>query len=181
MYNVIGIDQSTDKVGWGIINSDGELIDYGCISVKAEMKEMDVDSDWEIARIAYVRDRVDEIIKQYSPKLAGLEDTVLVSFSSNRNFRNVGVLKTLTKCLGILECNFFDHDLDYIIFNNSEWRKGKIKGGDRIAKKRNAVKYVNNKYNIDLQWFGDYSKKNDDDIAEAIIIAECVLERAKVM
>jgi len=152
---------------------------YDCITARDFIHKNGGDPMDEIARITYIRSQLQSIIDQYQPTVVGLEETVLTQFRGKATNTNVAVFRSLSKCLGVVECELFDKEIPYIIFGSSEWRKGKIKGRDRIEKKKNAIEYVNEKYGLELKWVSDSSKFNEDDKAEAIMIAEATRERYK--
>lgn len=173
----MGIDNSTDNVGVGVLDHKGNLIHYECIHARDYVKKNGSDPDDEIERISYIKSEVDNLIKKYNPDVIGLEDTTLTSFGGKSTSANVGVLKKLTKSLGVLENMFFENDIAYMVIGVGAWRKGKIDAKGRIEKKKQAIEYVNKKYGLELLWKGDTSKFNQDDIAEAIMIAEYVLKK----
>jgi hypothetical protein len=74
--------------------------------------------------------------------------------------------------LGVTEVLLIEKDIAFQTLGASEWRSGKGFGAKRDEQKARCIDYVNRKYGLDLQWVSKSSKKNDDDIAEAIGIAE---------
>lgn len=170
---VMGLDNSTDRVGVGIIE-DGKLIHYECIELSKLIKEQEwyTEACDYLDRIMLLKEELKERIQHHKVYAVILEDTTLSSFGGKSSSNNVDVLKKLTKSLGNIEVMLLEMDIAFQTVLPSEWRAGKIKGSDRIAKKKAAIKYVNDKYGLDLQWKGDSSKYNDDDIAEAIMLAE---------
>ena len=171
----MGIDNSTDKAGVAIIDANGKLIFHDCINAKDCVKKNGGDENDEIERIAYIKSEVNRLYKKYKPDVIALEDTTLTQFGGKSTSTNVSVLKKLTKSLGVLENLFFENNIAYMVVGVGTWRKGKINATGRIEKKKQAIEYVNSKYGLELEWRGDTSKFNQDDEAEAIMIAEYVL------
>lgn len=161
---VLGLDQSTNKTGYAIMEK-GQLIDYGLIDLTSF-------SDDVLVRIIENRKQIENLIEEYEICVVGLEDTILKSFGGKASGGNVDVLKKLTKMLGVTEVLLIEKDIAFQTLGASEWRSGKGFGAKRDEQKARCIDYVNRKYGLDLQWVSKSSKKNDDDIAEAIGIAE---------
>ena len=55
----------------------------------------------------------------------------------------------------------------------------KIQLNERISLKERAVKMANDLFGLNLQYISKYSKKNQDDIAEAILVGYAYLKERK--
>lgn len=153
----ISIDQATKKCGYAIFENDIP-IKYGIL----ESTDKDI-----IKRIEEIYVQLYKIIKEYDIGYFIFEDT----FSS----LNIKVSKTLCWLQGAIMQLAFVEDCGFLIYAPTSWRK--LLGfkninkknpqpqfkNNREYKKHQAIEYVNNKFNLNLQ-------KEDDDIAEAICI-----------
>lgn len=156
---ILTFDQATNKTGWCYM-PDGTPQQYGEIDL-SEIKDTQ-------QRMSKMKSEIWNLYNKLQPIIVGLEDTTLRTINYKKGNTiiikplNVEVFKTLTKQLGIIENNMFEKEIEVIAVLPSEWRKTcGIKGKEREIQKENAIKFVKEKFNIDV----------NDNIAEAICIA----------
>lgn len=157
---ILSLDASTTCTGWAIWNEKG-LAAYGAIKPDGE--------GWR-DRLVHEGAELKDIIEQYRPSLIVMEDVPLNS---------KGGLKTLVVLGGvqgfILGVASACHVPIQLILPN-QWRSkiglydGTEAGKKRDVLKEKAVRYVNSEFGLSLNWVSPSSKKNQDDIAEAILI-----------
>jgi Holliday junction resolvasome RuvABC endonuclease subunit len=163
--NILGVDQAS-HFAYCVMDENFEIKTYGVEDYsKYEVSE----------RNAKIKDRLNELINTYEISIVGLEDTFMQKFYNPKTKsmqNNVQVFKTLSKLLGVLECNLFEREMCSITWTASEWRsKCNYKfGKTRQEQKDNAIKFVREKFDIDT---------DDDNIAEAICIAYATVKKAK--
>ncbi|HUQ85539.1 MAG TPA: crossover junction endodeoxyribonuclease RuvC [Candidatus Limnocylindrales bacterium] len=66
---ILGIDPGIGRTGWGVIDTEGQKLtvkDFGCIETPAGMEIGE--------RIEQIYDRVGEILDEYNPDSAGIEE-----------------------------------------------------------------------------------------------------------
>lgn len=157
---VIGLDASTTSTGYAVF--DGiELIDCGCIKPLGE--------DWR-ERLVNQGDKIREIIKLYNPEKIIMEDVPLKS----------KILKTLV-ILGAVQgfiCGIasnYNVPIEFIL--PTQWRAkinlfdGTKEGLKREELKRKSIEKANELFKLNLKWVSPNSIKNEDDIADAILVA----------
>lgn len=101
-------------------------------------------------------------LDSYNPVIIAIEDTYCGG--------NVDVMKKLGRLQGAIYAWCILHDADFNIYLPSSWRSeyGDIfKGKKRNECKQLAIKYVKDKYNLDV----------NDDEAEAILIGESTVKK----
>ena len=145
----IGLDQSSKKTGYALLDEDGNLVLYGVFNITGDT----------------AIDRSHKLLKEFlaifwehlsTEHIVGLEDIK----GSQINYKTT---ITLAKVLGIIEYFFSNKDIKYKIIPPGTWRKScGIKGRKREEQKKNAISRVKEKYGIDAE----------EDAAEAICIAE---------
>ena len=157
----MGIDASSTCTGWSIFQ-DGKLIDYGAIKPKGE--------NWR-DRLFHQKPELNKVIEKYKPEKIYMEDVPL---------KASGGLKTLIVLGGVQE-SIYDVaatnnvPVEYIL--PTTWRSegvlfdGTKEGKKREVLKQKAIEVANKKFNLELNWYSASSTRNDDDIAEAILIA----------
>nr|DAM99618.1 MAG TPA: RuvC [Caudoviricetes sp.] len=155
---IISIDASTTSSGWAVFQDDN-LIAHGCIKPKAK--------DW--------RDRIMEesvffmkLIQDYNPDAICAEAMPLKPGSHT--------LETLGAVHGMLLCLCAGYKIKPVFLLPSKWRKavglydGTRAGLKREVLKEKAIIMANEKFDLNLKWYGPKSKKSEDDEAEAILI-----------
>lgn len=164
---VLGIDQSTRKNGWCVMEHDTmEIVDYGIINLE---KEADDSADY-LDRILVMRGMLDELIDKYEPTLVIVEDIFMNSWGGKATKGNVETFKKLAKLLGVLEVHMIDNKILFTTIKTGVWRKGLGFGRKRAEQKKRSIELANELYELDLIWVSDHSTKNQDDEADAINI-----------
>lgn len=147
---IIGFDLSTKSSGVAIYDN-AELIHYECVTAAS--------SDL-FARIQKITDRIQQILDQYKPDYAALEDPLPAVVGNN-----IATYKALTYLQGYICMMLRKKKIKYDLLVSSHWRsKAGLKVGKGIkrqALKKQAIDKVTELYNI----------KVNDDVAEAILIA----------
>lgn len=158
---VMGIDASTTSTGISVFD-DLELIYHTTIKPKGE--------DWR-DRLYRQGLQLKEIVEQYHPDIVYMEDVPL---------KAGGGLKTLVILGGVQGFIYgimASYEIPVEFLTPTQWRSnlsmfnGTQEGKHRDVLKEKAVKMANEKFGLDLAWFGPKSKKSQDDEAEAILIA----------
>jgi len=165
---VLGLDESTNINGY-CLYEDG-IVEYG----KIELKRACLPDDDYIDRIIELIKILGIQIQEFNPDIIGLEEDTLQEdnkgFGKERNSygaRGFNTFKKLTENVGNIKVLSRVNDIRVITAYPSEWRSPYNISQDRKTAKKQAVDIVNKKFGLDL----DYK---DDDIAEAILIAEFI-------
>ena len=157
---VCGIDASTKSTGWSIFDGK-KLIAYGVIKPEGQ--------DWR-ERIVNQAPKLIEILNKYHPDKIYMEDVPLKA-------QNPKVLVQL----GVVQGFFygiaasFNIPIEFLI--PSQWRSpmglfdGTKNGTKRAEMKRKSIEKANDLFGLNLVWKSACSIKNDDDIADAVLIA----------
>ena len=158
---VMGIDGSTTSSGWAIFESEGcKRIASGRIQPKGENWREKIKQEWIL---------FSKIIEKYRPEKIYMEDVPMKDGKST-------ILK-LGSVQGMAICLSSQYDIEIIFLLPSEWRSGlglydgTRQGTHRDILKRKAVETANKFFGLDLLWVKEKSKKNEDDEAEALLIA----------
>ena len=157
MVRVAGIDQSTKKTGFSVMEH-GELLHY-------ELIDLSKHSEDYLERIIKLREIIEQKIDEFEVEAVCLEDTTLTQFAGRASSQNVEVLKKLTKCLGTIEIMLIEKNIAFETVKATQWRAGKGFRRRREEQKEDVVNYVNKTYSLDLTM-------KDNDIAESIALAE---------
>lgn len=156
----MGIDASTSSTGWSVFDGD-KLVTYGVIKPSGE--------DWR-ERLINEGPMLNAILDKYKPEKIYMEDVPLKSASSK-------ALVVLGAVQGFIYGILASHNVPVHFLIPSEWRSplglydGTREGTKRHELKRKAIVKANEVFNLDLLWVSPNSKKNQDDQAEAILIA----------
>lgn len=156
---VIGIDASTSCTGYSVFE-DGRLVDYGAIAPKG--------NDWR-ERVMQESLTLRDILSAYKPDVVCAEAIPLKP--GNKTLEKLGAVH------GVLLCLCAELNLKPVFLLPSEWRKkigafdGTREGMKREMLKEKAILMANEIFDLNLIWAGANSKKSQDDIAEAILIA----------
>ena len=156
----MGIDPSTTSTGWAIFD-DKELKAYGLIKPDGE--------DWR-ERIVNQAPQLVEIISKYKPEKIYMEDVPLKS-------KYPKVLVQLGAVQGFIYGVTASVHVTVVFLGPSEWRSpmglfdGTREGTKRAEMKRKSVEKANELFGLNLVWKSACSIKNDDDIADAILVA----------
>lgn len=157
---VCGIDASTKSTGWSIFDGK-ELTAYGVIKPEGQ--------DWR-ERTVNQAPKLIEILNKYHPDKIYMEDVPLKA-------QNPKVLVQLGAVQGFFYgvAASFDIPIEFLI--PSQWRSpmglfdGTKNGTKRAEMKRKSIEKANDLFGLNLVWKSVCSIKNDDDIADAILIA----------
>lgn len=151
---ILGIDGATKTTGWAIIE-DNILLTSG---IKEEKNEC------PIHRIAKMRQWLVSMIEVYDIDVVVIED-VYVSFN-----KQTAIM--LAKLLGVLEnASYITLGVKPIVMAAATWKSHcGIKGGSRFQQKKNAQKFVKEKYGVVAS----------QDRADAICIANAGAHMAKL-
>ena len=143
MGNYLGLDPSTLSTGWGVMDKNKKLIDYGIIEGRTDNPKSFI----------HLHDELESIIKKYEIKAVMIEDTF---FS-----RNVDTLKKLVRPSGIILYMVGLYELEHQFIMPSSWRK--ITLGNGRASKKETYEYINDLYKLEFDSFNKYN-----DITDAI-------------
>lgn len=156
---VIGVDGSTSCSGYGVFK-DGVLVDYGAIKPKGK--------EWDERLVQEWREFCN-VIEQYRPDVLYYEQPPLKD--GKITLLKLGAVQGMI--LGL--CAQYDIKIQFL--SPSDWRRelglfdGTRQGMCRDELKRKSVEKANEVFGLDLAWVAPKSKKNADDIADAILIA----------
>ena len=158
---IMGIDGSTTSSGWAIFESNEcKRLASGRIQFS--------DKDWR-ERIFKEWKVFDKIIQKYRPEKIYMEDVPMKDGKST-------ILK-LGSVQGMALCLASQYNIEIQFLLPSEWRSclglydGTRQGTHREILKKKAVETANKLFGLDLLWVKEKSKKNEDDEAEALLIA----------
>lgn len=158
---IMGVDGSTTSSGWAIFESDGcKRIASGRIKTKGE--------DWR-DKIEYEWMMFSQIIQKYQPKKIYMEDVPMKD--GKPTILKLGAVQGMAICLAAQ----YDVEIQFLL--PSEWRSGlglfdgTRQGTKREILKKKAVETANKLFGLDLVWVKEKSKLNEDDEAEAVLIA----------
>jgi len=158
---ILGLDCSTTSTGWSIFDDKG-LAAYGIIKPDG--------NDWR-ERLILQAPKLKEIIEKYKPQKIVMEDVPLNSQGGLKILVVLGAVQGLV--LGI--ASSLNVPIRFVTPN--EWRSkvglftGNRTDTKREEMKRRSVEMANQEFGLNLQWISKSSKKNEDDISDAILIA----------
>lgn len=156
-----GIDASTTAVGWSIFNGT-DLIDYGCFRPNGD--------DWR-DRTQQIAPFIKQLLEKYHVDKVILEDVPLMGKRGNKTLVILGAVQGML--LGVTSS--MNIPTEFIL--PSAWRSpiglfdGTKVGTRREEMKRKSIEKANERFGLELKWVSPCSKKNDDDIADAILVA----------
>ena len=165
---IMGLDGSTKSSGWCIFEND-KLICYDKIVIT------DTDLSWR-ERIVIMMHEVAKIVKTYNVEEICVEVPV-------KSLANINTLEQLFSLHGAILGVASALHIKFTPIEVSTWRSftgiaegipQKTKDKRSIYKER-SIKLVNDLYDLNLKWVSKASKKNDDDISDAILIAHTVI------
>ena len=165
----MGIDPSTTSTGWAIFD-DKELKAYGLIKPNGE--------DWR-ERIVNQAPQLVEIISKYKPEKIYMEDVPLKS-------KYPKVLVQLGAVQGFIYGVTAYVHVPVVFLGPSEWRSpmglfdGTREGTKRAEMKRKSVEKANELFGLNLVWKSACSIKNDDYIADAILVAYSQIKKKHI-
>lgn len=182
---------STQKTGYAVFEIDNTvktLIDYGCIE-----KLSTDESDWR-KRITYMANKLGEIMSKYDIDRVYIEDVPPI-INNSQTVKTLGALQGIV--LGVM--GVFDVEVEFIPVATWKTKLGinlthskqfngakkelkdnkkeleRLKGQVKAYEKKMSIDLVNEMFGIDLVWKSFSSKKNQDDIADAINIVSSVI------
>lgn len=142
---ILGLDTSTTSTGYAVFDND-KLISYGTIKTPKKLDLLD--------KIIYIEEQVKQIMKAKKVEFIVIEELAVM--------RSASTTRALAGLLYHLLVEFRKREMLVIKVRPGEWRSvSGIKGKGRKELKENAIKYVENNYNITV----------NDDEADAILIA----------
>lgn len=158
---IMGIDGSTSSSGWAIFESDGcKRIASGRIKPKGENWREKIEKEWIV---------FSQIIEKYKPEKIYMEDVPMKD--GKPTIMKLGAVQGMALCLAV------QYNAEIFFLLPSEWRSslglydGTREGTHREILKKKAVETANKLFNLELLWVKEKSKLNEDDEAEAILIA----------
>ena len=188
---VLGLDMSTQKTGYAVFEIDNTiktLIDYGCIE-----KLSTDESDWR-KRITYMANKMGEIMSKHDIDRVYIEDVPPI-INNSQTVKTLGALQGIV--LGVM--GVFDVEVEFIPVATWKTKLGinlthskqfnsvkkelkdnkkeleRFKGQVKAYEKKMSIDLVNEMFGIDLVWKSFSSKKNQDDIADAINIVSSAI------
>lgn len=128
---ILSFDQASHTSGWALFENN-KLIKHGKFTFN--------DNDFGI-RLEKIRNKVAELVKEYSPDKVYFEDIQLQE--------NVDTFKILAEVFGVIYELLTELKIPNEAIVASSWKGGLgIKGADRPAQKANAKKYVEKTFSI---------------------------------
>lgn len=158
---ILGLDCSTTSTGWCVFDDKG-LAAYGVIKPEGE--------DWR-ERLTKQAPKLKNIIEKYKPNKIVMEDVPLNSQGGLKILVVLGAVQGLV--LGV--ASSLNVPIKFVTPN--EWRSkvrlftGNRNDTKRDEMKRRSIEMANQEFGLNLKWFSKSSKKNEDDISDAILIA----------
>lgn len=132
---ILCYDQATSISGYSLFEN-GELIKYGLLKVdKSETNTLN--------RIKLMTDQIEKLTKKIKPDVVILEN---IQFQ-----RNIATFKSLAQLQGMIMHFLNKLDICYWYIEPSAWKAFcKIKGRKRAEQKENTIKFVKEKYGIEV-------------------------------
>ena len=164
---VMGIDASTTATGYSIFDN-GELVAFGCIKPKGDWRERIMDESKTLK----------QIIEQYMPIKIYMEDVPLKG--GNSTLMKLGAVQGCV--LGVAAS--YGVEIEFLL--PATWRSplglfdGTRAGTHRDVLKEKAIQMANKEFGLKLVWNGPKSKKTEDDVAEAILIAYSQIKKRRI-
>ena len=161
----MGIDASSSCTGVSVF-IDNELVHYEAIKPEG--------NDWR-DRLFHEGPALSQVIKKYRPNKIYMEDVPL---------KASGGLKTLVILGGVQGFIYgvaASNNVPIEFVSPTSWRSmiglfdGTKEGKKREVLKQKAIEKANDYFGLNLRWVSPSSKKNEDDIAEAILICAAML------
>lgn len=149
----LGIDTSVIAMPFSVFDNK-KLIDFGVYTTEGSFFE---------EKLNFQYNKIQELIEQYNIDVVILED-VFVG-------KNMYGAKSTMQMLGALRMGAYHKGKTCFLVLASKWRKGIIKTRQKVTVKEQAVNYVNENYNLNLE-YNKNRTKTDDDMAEAIMMVE---------
>ena len=201
--NILSLDMSTRRTGWAIFENE-KLKSYNLIEIAGKDTDERTTYMYDKIQELITTHKIDVIVCEDVPvavhsnldvgkNLCVLQGCLLAIAHSN-NIPLKRESPTAWRCaIGILEseyicdsCGYTRRDFSGSLFKicpncgeKSAKKLHKNQLNDRFALKKRAIDYANKTFNLDLKYISLYSKKNQDDIAEAILVGYAYLKKEK--
>ena len=166
MNNIyMGIDASTTCTGISVF-ADKKLIYYGAVKPQGD--------NWR-ERLMNEGPELKAVMKKYQPEKFYMEDVPKEAHGGSSTLIILGAVQGYI--LGI--ASSLSIPIEFIA--PTSWRSkagmfdGTKEGKKREVLKQKAILMANEKFGLELKWVSPSSKKNEDDIAEAILICASML------
>lgn len=166
---ILGLDMATKKTGYGLLDEEANLYDYGVIrTINSEPRD----------RIKEVYDAIEEIINNNNITHIVLEDVPVTSHNNLKTGKDLCILQ------GAILALCFKYNIQYSFYAPSSWRSiigtydGTRQGMKRDVQKQKAVDKINELYDLDFVYNATETKTRhtDDDKAEAICLGLAYIE-----
>lgn len=132
---ILALDQASRTSGYSVFE-DNQLVTSGKFTFE--------DSDMGL-RLKKIRQKVEELIEEYSPEVLVLEDIQLQKAVGN----NVVTYKVLAQVIGVLIELAAEKQIKYELVHSSTWKSHLgIGGRTRPEQKKNAQAYVEKMYSL---------------------------------
>lgn len=160
---VMGIDASTTATGWGVFDGS-KLIGYGLIKPKGDDWRDRIKQEWFL---------LNQILEKYKPEKIYIEDVPQMQGPK----KGPGTAIMLGAVQGMLIIVSAVTGIPIHFIPPVDWRgavglyDGTREGTQRDVLKKKAIEMVNKKFGLNLLWVAPKSKRNEDDTAEAILVA----------
>lgn len=158
---ILGIDGSTTSSGWAIFESNScKRLDSGRIQPKGANWRDKIEQEWLM---------FSQIFEKYHPQKIYMEDVPMKD--GKQTILKLGAVQGMAICLAAQ----YGAEIEFLL--PSVWRSGlnlydgTRQGTHRDVLKKKAVETANELFNLELKWIKEKSKKNEDDEAEALLIA----------
>lgn len=160
---ILGLDMATKKTGYGLLDEEATLYDYGVIrTINNEPRD----------RIREVYDAIEDIINNNNITHVVLEDVPVTSHNNLKTGKDLCILQ------GAILALCFKYNIQYSFYAPSSWRSiigtydGTRQGMKRDVQKQKAVDKINELYDLDFVYNATETKTRhtDDDKAEAICL-----------
>ena len=160
---ILGLDMATKKTGYGLLDEEANLYDYGVIRTTSEEPR---------DRIREVYDAIEAIINKYNIEHMVFEDVPVTNHNNLKTGKDLCILQ------GAILSLCFKYNIAYTFYAPSSWRSiigtydGTRQGMKRDIQKQKAVDKINEIYNLGFVYSKTETKAKhtDDDKAEAICL-----------
>lgn len=140
----LAIDQSTDNIGLAFFEGS-DLKEYRFFQITKLLGNVNIES-----RINMVKKIMVKMIEKYDIECVILED-IFLKISPKGIMQGYNAFKGLSELLGVLIDSLFEMNIRFFVVKPSVWRSTcKIKGKNKIQKD-NAIKFVKDKFGIDVK------------------------------
>jgi Holliday junction resolvasome RuvABC endonuclease subunit len=118
--------------------------------------------------------KIIEIIKLHNPKIVFIEDVPIVTVSRNKKVSSA--LSWLCILQGYIISILDGLEIEYRLYLPNKWRTSlDIVTQPKIQAKKDTIRYVNDKFKLELKYHS-VDEKSDDNTADAIGIACCGIQ-----